>query len=117
MESERDIIDEQRDEAAGKRESIKTAQGQLSVSHEAFCQVTFLFIDALSFGRGTDRQEERKSVDATRSGLNPPLQDVGNITHPCRPFCSLEEAGGVGAEPPQNLPAVAAPAQTVLPLK
>jgi len=27
--------------------------------HEAFCQVIFLFIDALSFGRGTDRQEER----------------------------------------------------------
>ena len=32
-------------------------------------------------------------------------------------FCSLGEAGGVGAEPPQNLPAAAAPVQTVLPLK
>ncbi len=32
-------------------------------------------------------------------------------------FCSLGEAGGAGAEPPQNLPAAAAPVQTVLPLK
>ena len=32
-------------------------------------------------------------------------------------FCSLGEAGGAGAEPPQNLPTAAAPVQTVLPLK
>ena len=31
--------------------------------------------------------------------------------------CSLGEAGGAGAEPPQNLPTAAAPVQTVLPLK
>ena len=31
--------------------------------------------------------------------------------------CSLGEAGGAGAEPPQNLPSAAAPVQTVLPLK
>jgi len=31
--------------------------------------------------------------------------------------CSLGEAGGAGAEPPQNLPAAAAVVQTVLPLK
>lgn len=32
-------------------------------------------------------------------------------------FCSLGEAGGARAEPPQNLPAAAASVQTVLPLK
>ena len=32
-------------------------------------------------------------------------------------FCSLGEAGGAGAEPPQNLPATTAVVQTVLPLK
>jgi hypothetical protein len=31
--------------------------------------------------------------------------------------CSLGEAGGAGAEPPQNLPTAAAVVQTVLPLK
>ena len=31
--------------------------------------------------------------------------------------CSLGEAGGAGAEPPQNLPTAAAPVQTVLPLE
>ena len=31
--------------------------------------------------------------------------------------CSLGEAGGAGAEPPQNLPAAAAVVQTVLPLE
>ena len=31
--------------------------------------------------------------------------------------CSLGEAGGAGAEPPQSLPSAAAPVQTVLPLK
>jgi len=45
-----------------------------------FVKCNFLFIDALSFGRGTDRQEERKGVDAACGGLNPPLQDGGDIT-------------------------------------
>ena len=33
------------------------------------------------------------------------------------PFCSLGEAGGAGAEPPQNLPPAAEVVQTVLPLE
>jgi len=36
-----------------------SAKDQNEARHDAFCQVIFLFIDALSFGRGTDRQEER----------------------------------------------------------
>jgi len=33
------------------------------------------------------------------------------------PFCSSEEVGGAGAEPPQNLPIAAKVVQTVLPLE
>ena len=33
------------------------------------------------------------------------------------PFCSLEEIGGAGAEPPQNLSIAAEVVQTVLPLE
>ena len=40
-----------------------------------------------------------------------------NVTGNLPLSCSLGEAGGAGAEPPQNLPTAAAPVQTVLPLK
>ncbi len=42
-------------------ENLGSMKGLMSsaVPHEAFCQVIFLFIDALSLRRETDRQEER----------------------------------------------------------
>ena len=39
-----------------------------------------------------------------------------NVTGDLPLSCFLGEAGGAGAEPPQNLPTAAAPVQTVLPL-
>ena len=40
-----------------------------------------------------------------------------NVTGNLPLSCSLGEAGGAGAEPPQNLPSAATPVQTVLTLE